>query len=380
MSDDRIPIAGPWITDREVDYAADAARNAWYSRAGEYLARFEHAMAGYLGVKHAIAVPHCTAAIHLSLVALDVGPGDEVVVPDATWIASAAPIHYVGATPVFADIDEATWCIDPESFRACITPRTKAVIPVDLYGCMPDMEALLGVATTNNVTVIEDAAEAIGSSYKGKMAGSFGDTGVFSFHGSKTVATGEGGMLVTSNDAINDRVLFLRDHGREPGDRHFLNTEVAFKYRMSPVQAAIGLAQMERIDELISKKREIFSWYAEELSTVEGVTLNPERPGVRSSYWMVTCLVDEAYGLTKDDLMAKFNELGIDTRPFFHPLSSLPAYAATAQAKVARIRNKAAYAISARGVNLPSALTLDRDQVGRVCSALRTILVESRGV
>lgn len=379
MADDAIPVAGPWITDKEVEYAADAARNAWYDRAGEYPARFERAMADYLDVRHAVAVPHCTAAIHLSLAALGVGPGDEVIVPDATWIASAAPITYVGATPVFADIDEATWCLDPESLRSCITDRTKAVIPVDLYGCMPDMEPLLAVAREHELAVVEDAAEAIGSTYRGAQAGTFGDAGVFSFHGSKTVVTGEGGMLVTSSDAINERVLFLRDHGRQPGDRFFFNTEVAFKYRMSPVQAAIGLAQLERIDELVAKKREIFSWYADGLSMVEGLTLNPEPPGVRASYWMVTCLVDEAYGLTKQTLMDQLSEHGIDSRPFFHPLSSIPAYADTKQGSLARSRNRNAYAIAARGVNLPSALNLTQDQVHRVTSVLKNILAIANG-
>jgi perosamine synthetase len=371
---ERLPVAGPWITDKEVEYAADAARNGWYGRAGEYPARFEQAMADYLGVRHAVALPHCTAAIHLSLVALGVGPGDEVIVPDATWIASAAPITYVGATPVFADVDEATWCLDPESLAECVTPRTKAVIPVDLYGCMPDMEPVLDVAREHGLAVIEDAAEAVGSEYHGRLAGSFGDTGVFSFHGSKTLVTGEGGMLVTDSDDVHDRVLFLRDHGRPPGDRFFYNTEIAFKYRMSALQAAVGLAQIERIDELVEKKRQLFSWYAEDLAGLEGVTLNPEPVGTRSSFWMVTCLLDTAFGLDTPGLMDRLSQLEIESRPFFHPLSSIPAYAGTPGIETAQQRNRVSYRISACGVSLPSALSLTRAQVTRVSTALREII------
>lgn len=371
---ERIPVAGPWITDKEVEYAADAARNGWYERAGEYPAAFERAMAEYLGVRHAVAVPHCTAAIHLALAAFRIGPGDEVIVPDATWIASSAPVSYVGATPVFADVSESTWGLDPESLRACVTPRTRAVIPVALYGCMPDMQAVLAVAREHDLAVIEDAAEAIGSELGGRKAGSFGDVGVFSFHGSKTVVTGEGGMLVTSSDEIHERVVSLRDHGRPPGDRFFLNDEVAFKYRMSALQAAVGLAQIERVEELVARKREIFSWYAERLAHLESVTLNPEPDGTRSSYWMVTCLLDPKHGLDTLEFMQRLDALGIDSRPFFHPLSSIPAYAGSEQAAAARKRNHVSYRLSRCGVNLPSAPSLTRQQVDRVCAAVAAIV------
>lgn len=255
---ERIPISGPWITQKEISYVTDAVTNAWYSNANIYHERFEQAFADYLGVRFAVSLPSCTSAIHLSLLALDVGSGDEVIVPDVTWIASAAPITYVGATPIFADIDLKTWCLSAESFKECITPKTKAVIPVDLYGNMPDMDAIREVAQRHGISIIEDAAEAIGSEYKGKKAGSFGDAGVFSFHGSKTLTTGEGGMLVTDREDIYHRVLFLRDHGRQPGNQMFWNTEVAYKYKMTSMQAALGLAQLERIEELITYKRQIF--------------------------------------------------------------------------------------------------------------------------
>jgi perosamine synthetase len=371
---ERIPVSGPWITAKEIAYVTDAVTNAWYGNANVWHERFEKAFAEYVGVKHAIALPHCTAAIHLSLLALKVGPGDEVIVPDCTWIASAAPVTYVGATTVFADIDPQTWCLDVKSFEACITPRTKAVIPVNLYGNMPDWDALRAVASRHNIAIIEDAAESIGSEYKGRRAGSFGTTGVFSFHGSKTLTTGEGGMLVTNDDAIRARALFLRDHGRPPGDRLFHNTEVAYKYKMSSMQAALGAAQLERVEELVARKREIFSWYAAELAGVEGLALNHEAPGTKNTYWMVTAVLDERFGLQKERLMELLAAEGIDCRPFFHPLSSLPAFAGQPQAEAARARNGVCYRISPTAINLPSALNLNRTQVNRVTSAFRTVL------
>lgn len=370
----RIPVAGPWMTEREAEYAADAARNAWYERAGEYLRRFELGMAEYVGVRHAVSLPHCTAGIHLSLVALEVGPGDEVIVPDVTWIASAAPITYVGATTVFADVDPDTWCLAVDAFKSCITPRTKAVIPVHLYGGVADMDAIRAVAEHHRIAIIEDAAGAVGSELRGHKAGSMGDTGVFSFHGSKTLATGEGGMVVTNSDELLERVLSLRDHGRAPGDRHFYNREVAFKYKMSALQAAVGLAQLERIEELVAKKREIFAWYREELSDFDGLRLNAEPEGTLNTYWMVTAIVDRHFGLGKRELMERLDERNIDARPFFHPLSSIPAYADTEEARVARERNVVSYEISPYGINLPSALELTREQVAFVSDSLKEIL------
>jgi perosamine synthetase len=371
---DRIPVAGPSITQKEIDYVTDAVTNAWYGNANVYHERFEKAFADYLGLAHAVALPSCTSAIHLSLLALGVGPGDEVIVPDATWIASAAPITYVGATPVFADIEEKTWCLSAESFEKCITAKTKAVIPVDLYGNMPDMDAILEVAVRNSISVIEDAAEAAGAEYKGKKAGSFGDAGVFSFHGSKTLTTGEGGMLVTDRDDIHRQVLFLRDHGRRPGDRMFWNTEVAHKYKMSSMQAALGLAQLERIDELMDRKREIFRWYREELSDIEGLTLNPQPPTTKNAFWMITGVLDPRLGIEKDYLQRELSERNIDSRPFFHPLSSLPAYQHLKQAHEARERNHVSYRICPYGINLPSGLNMTEEKVRLVCDALRSVL------
>ena len=364
-----IPVAGPSITEKEIAYVTDAAQNAWYERAGEWYARFETAFARHCGTDFAVSLPSCTAGLHLALAAFGIGPGDEVIVPDATWIASAAPVSYVGATPVFADMDPETWCMSPRSLAECLARRTKAVIPVDLYGGMPDMDNIRAVCAPKGIRIIEDAAEAVGSEYHGRAAGSLGDCGVFSFHGSKTLTTGEGGMLVSSDSAFFDRVLFLRDHGRIPGDVMFYNAAVAFKYKMSSLQAAFGLAQLERIGELIEKKRLIFSWYAARLAGIPGLTLNAEPAGTRNSYWMVTAAWEPSRKRPKEAVMEALKSKGVASRPFFHPLSSIPAYRDTPQAAAARARNAASYRVCPNAVNLPSALCLTEDDVDRACTA-----------
>jgi len=374
----RIPVAGPWVTSKEIDYVADAAANAWYEGADTYTHRFERAFAEYVGTRHAISLPSCTSAIHLSLLALGVGPGDEVVVPDLTWIASVAPVMYVGATPVFADVDEKTWCLSAESFESVVTPRTKVVIPVDLYGGMPDMTAIRRVATEHGIAIIEDAAEAVGSRYHGRAAGSFGDTGVFSFHGSKTLTTGEGGMLVTNRDDVFARARVLRDHGRQPGDISFVNTEVAYKYKMSSLQAAFGLAQLERIDELVERKRRIFTWYEEAAKGIGGIVLNHEPKGTLNSYWMVTAILDRKRGLDKTRVIATLAERSISCRPIFAPLSSLPAFANHPSRAPAQAANAVSYALGPYGINLPSALNLDEDTVRYVVDNLQAVLARER--
>jgi perosamine synthetase len=371
MIDRRIPVAGPWMTEREARYAADAAANDWYSNAGAYAKKFETAFAQFAGVNHAVSLPHCTSAIHLALAALGVGDGDEVIVPDATWIASAAPVSYVGAIPVFVDVDPITWCVEKNAFERAISNRTKAVIAVDLYGSMPDFAALRAVADAARIPIIEDAAEALGSTYGGRPAGSLGDVGTFSFHGSKTLTTGEGGMLITNRRDVFDRVMVLRDHGRVPGDRYFQNQEVAFKYKMSGVQAALGLAQLERVSELVGKKRTIFSWYKARLGNLERFRMNAESDMVQNSYWMVTVVGDEKVPLTTRQLMEALDAKGIDSRPFFSPLSSLKAYARQGQSP-----NPVARALARCAVNLPSALLLTEADVDYVCASLLKIFRE----
>ena len=372
---ENIPIAGPWVTDLEVAYVTEAAKGAWYRGAGTFVRRFEQTFESYLGVRHAIAVPHCTSALHLSLLALGIKEGDEVIVPDCTWIASAAPVTYMRAVPVFADIDAATWCIDPKAFEQLITPKTRAIIPVGLYGLPADIPAIREIAQKHGIRIIEDAAQSLGGKYGGEMSGSGADIGAFSFHGTKTLTTGEGGMFVTNDEDIFERAQVLRDHGRNKQNyKNFYNTEVAYKYRMSDLQAAFGLAQLERIDQLVERKCSIFRWYRERLSGIDGVTMNIEPAGFKNSYWMSTVVLDPSYGLTTTDIRASYEAYGIDVRPFFHPLSSLPAFGGYPGVEAAQKRNKASYSVSPRAFNLPSALQLTEPQVDRVCELLRKFL------
>lgn len=373
---EHIFVSGPWITQKEIDYVTDAVTNAWYGNANMYNKRFEDAFAAYLDMRFAVALPSCTAAIHLALLALNVQPGDEVIVPELTWIASSAPIAYVGATPVFADVDAKTWCLSAESFERNITSKTKAVITVDLYGNIPDMDAIHFIAQKHGIAIIEDAAEAVGADYKGRKAGNLGDIGVFSFHGSKTLTTGEGGLLVTNDEAIYQQVLFLRDHGRRPGDKPFWNQEVAYKYKMSSMQAALGLAQLERVDELIERKRQIYADYAAQLAGVEGITLNYEEQGTKNTYWMVTAVLDSRYELDKEELADEFAKRDIDTRPIFYPLSSIPAYSNMPQAKNAAECNPVSYAIGPFGLNLPCGMDMTTEKITYVCDTLKQILKE----
>jgi perosamine synthetase len=374
VAPERIAVAGPSITEREAELAAEAARTAWFANHYAYNARFEAMLADYVGVANAVSLPHCTAALHLALAALGVGPGDEVIVPDVTWIASVAPVVYVGAEPVLVDILPDTWCIDPDAAEAAIGPRTKAIIGVDLYGSTCDWPRLQAIADRHGLALIEDAAEALGSVHHGRRAGAFGHVSAFSFHGSKTVATGEGGMLATNDAALYARVLALRDHGRPPGDRLFQNSEIAFKARMSAVTAALGVAQMERIDQLIAAKRQIFAWYRERLGDLNGVAMNFEPPGTENSYWMVTVAPEPAFGMDKFALMAAFDQRNIDTRPFFSQLSSLPALAERPAAKrFVTPTDKGAH-VAAFGLNLPSGYHMDEAKVDLVSRAFREIL------
>ena len=370
-----IPIAAPSITEREGELAREAALTAWGSNHYKFNERFEQLFADYVKVNYATSLPHATAGLHLALAAAGIGPGDEVIGPDITWIASMAPVSYVGATPVFADILPDTWCINPAAVNDLITPRTRAIIGVDLYGSLCDWNNLREIADRHNLILIEDAAGAIGSKYFEKMAGSFGDMGIFSFHGSKSITTGEGGMIVTNDAALNARIQTLRDHGRPPGDRFFQNKEIAYKYKMSSVQAALGIAQMERVESLIDQKRQIFNWYQKRLHSKVDICLNCEPENVRNSYWMVTVVPKHKDMMDKFSLQAELAKKKIDSRPFFSRLSSLLPYKKTnlnhnhlIDTEV--IGNHA----TTHGLNLPSGYNMTEELVERVCFELINIL------
>ncbi len=361
---ERIYYTKPSITELEVEYATDAARNGWGDRCYEYISRFEEAFKAHLGVKYAIATSSCTGALHMGMAALGIGPGDEVIMADTNWIATASPIVQLGATPVFVDILPDSWCLDPAQVEAAITPRTKAIVAVHLYGNLCDMDALLAIGLKHNIPVIEDAAEAIGSQYHNKSAGSMGAFGAFSFHGTKTMTTGEGGMFVTNDAELYETVLSLSNHGRARNQtKQFWPDMVGFKYKMSNIQAAIGCAQVERISELIARKREVMNCYRELLGNHADVFLNPEPAGTVIGAWMPTAVFTPDCGLTCAILQEDFAQKNIDARVFFSPLSGLPMF--TRQRE-----NENAWSIPARAINLPSYHDLTRDQQKRIADVL----------
>lgn len=360
----RIAYTKPSITELEVEYATDAARNGWGPRCYEYISKFEDAFANHLGAKYAIATSSCTGAIHMGLCALGVGPGDEVILADTNWSATAAPIVHLGATPVFVDILSDSWCIDPALAEAAITPQTKAIIAVHLYGNLADMDALLEIGARHNIPVIEDAAEAIGSTFCGKRAGSMGKFGTFSFHGTKTLTTGEGGMFVTNDTALYEYVMTLSNHGRAKSQtKQFWPDIIGFKYKMSNIQAAIGCAQMERIDALIARKREIMSFYRQALEPISALSLNPEPEGMTIGAWMPNVVFDEGAGINREMLCKAFEAEKIDARVFFYPLSSTPAFDDKPENIIAR-------SIAQRAINLPSYHDMTDEDQNRVCRVI----------
>lgn len=342
-----IPYTKPSITEHEVAYATDAARNGWGTHCYDYIERFEAAFAAHLGVRHSIATSSCTGALHMGFAALGIGPGDEVILADTNWIASVAPIVHLGAKPVFVDILPDTWCLDPKQVESAITSRTRAIVAVHLYGNLCDMDALLEIGKRHGIPVIEDAAEAIGSQWRGRRAGSMGCFGAFSFHGTKTLTTGEGGMFVTNDSALYERVLSLSNHGRVRGQtKQFWPEMVGYKYKMSNIQAAIGLAQVERIEDLITRKREILAYYRAQLESPD-VRMNPEPDHVRIGAWMPTVVFSPASGITREHMQAAYKTAGIDARVFFYPLSTLPMFAGAPSGCIASD-------IAGRAINLPS--------------------------
>ena len=363
----RILYTKPSITDLEVSYATDAAANGWGDQCYAYINRFEELFRQHLDVGYAIATSSCTGALHLGMAALGIGPGDEVILADTNWIATASPIVHLGAKPVFVDILPDTWCLDPAKVEAAITPRTRAIVAVHLYGNLCDMDALLAIGARHGIPVIEDAAEAIGSVWHGKRAGSMGTFGAFSFHGTKTITTGEGGMFVTNDSELYEKVLTLSNHGRARGQtKQFWPDMVGFKYKISNIQAAIGCAQMERIDELITGKRRIFETYRESLAQVPGISMNPEPPGTQNGFWMPTVVFDETTKLTREVLQAAFIEENIDARVFFWPLSSLPSFTYNSA-------NTVAYSIPSRAINLPSYHDMKNEDIERVSEVIRIV-------
>lgn len=362
-----ILTAGPSITNREVNYVVDAVKNGWNFHFNDYVEKFEKTIASYIGIKHAMATSSGTGALHLSLLAMGIKKGDEVILPEISAVASANVISYVGATPVFVDIEKDTWCIDSESFKKAITNKTRAVMPVDLYGHPADMDKINKIAKDHGIYVLEDACPSLGATYHGRKAGSLGDMAAFSFQGAKVAVIGEGGMLVTDNTKLFEKASYIADLGRDRSRGAFWHTIIGYKYRMSNIQAALGLAQVERIEALIEKKRKIFQWYFKRLKNVDRISMNIEKEWAKNTYWMSSIVLDKKFSLTRDEMMAELKKRKIDTRPFFFPFSTLPMYKT-------KVNNPAAYHAGFQGINLPSGVNLTEKEVDYVASQVIDLL------
>lgn len=360
----RIFYTKPSITNLEVEYATDATANGWGENCYDYINKFEKLFREHLGVKFAIATSSCTGALHMGLASLNIGPGDEVILADTNWIATAAPIVYLGATPIFVDISPESWCIDANEVEKAITPKTKAIIAVHLYGNLADMDRLLDIGSKHNIPIIEDAAEAIGSVYYGRRAGTIGKFATFSFHGSKTITTGEGGMFVTNDSNLYEKVLTLSNHGRtRTQTKQFWPEALGFKYKMSNIQAAIGCAQVERINDLIETKQRILKYYKENLSSLPGLSMNFEPKNCINGAWMPTVEFKPETKMTIQKLQDGFKASNIDARNFFWPLSSLPLFNVKKE-------NNHAWRIPNYAINLPSYHDMTKIEQSRVIDVL----------
>jgi perosamine synthetase len=362
----RLPVAEPELSGNEERYVLDAVRSSWISSSGEYLERLETEFARLCATEHALACSNGTAALHLALAALGLGPGDEVIVPSLTYVATVNAVRYVGADPVFADVEPDSWGLDPESVAAAITPRTRAVIAVHLYGQPAEMDALRALCAPRGIRLVEDAAEAPMATYHGRPAGSLGDVATFSFYGNKVLTSGEGGALCTDDDELAASVRLLRGQGMDPARRYWFPV-VGYNYRLTNVAAALLCAQLERREALLDARWALYRRYTERLAGVPGLALQPELPGRVRSPWLFCLLVDgAAFGCDRDELMARLGAAGIETRPFFPPVHRLPPYRAAGRDAVLPVTD----ALSGRGLNLPTSARMAVADADRVADAI----------
>jgi perosamine synthetase len=363
---DLILTAGPDIGARERSYTFDAVSTGWNSQHSKYLGRFEEQFAQYVGAKYAMATSSCTGALHLSLLSLGIGPGDEVIVPDITWVATASAVMYVGATPIFADVNKETWLITDRDIEPLITDRTRAVITVHLYGFGVQMTEIAALAKRHNLFVVEDAAPAIGTIINGRAAGTFGDFGCYSFQGAKMLVTGEGGMIVTDDEKLYAKARKIQDHGRKPGT--FWIEELGYKYKMSNATAALGLGQLERGEQQIVRKRRIGTWYQEEFKGMTSIRMQHEDEGTRSIHWMSSIVLEPGSPISRDALISRLRLDGIDSRPVFPAISQYPFWPVKQEPK------SNAFQIGENGINLPSGVNLSRASVSKIGEVIRRIL------
>ncbi len=364
----RVPLMEPSLGGNELKYVSDCVTSGWISSQGEYVRRFEQQFSEFLGHESkCLAVSNGTAALHLALKACGVGPGDEVIVPDLTFAATANVVLHCGAIPVCADVDQETWLLDPEAAAAAITPRTKAIIPVHLYGHPCDMDPIMKLAEKHKLIVIEDCAEAQGALYKGRQVGTFGDIGCFSFFSNKVITTGEGGMVSTRNADLAEKLRVLRDHGMRPGKRYWHDV-AGFNYRMTNLQAALGVAQMERVEKFLIRRREIGERYSKQLGKIKGIVLPPSKDWAHTIYWIYSMLVDETVtGITRDELALRLSEMGIENRPFFYPMHEMPPYQQAGNFPISK-------RLSRQGMSLPSGNDISNEAIDRICDAIAGIV------
>lgn len=352
------PMSKPAVGPIEESYVSAAIRSGWISSLGEYVERFESDFANFCGVDYAISVSNGTVALHLALSAMGIGPGDEVIVPDLSFVATANTVVMTGAKPVFCDIEAETLCLAPDAIEKLITNRTKAIMPVHLYGHPADMLAIQKVADKFGLIVIEDAAEAHGAEVNGRRVGALGNCGAFSFYGNKNLTTGEGGMITTNDHALAARCRLLRDHAMS-SEKRYWHEELGYNYRITNMQAAMGCAQLERADELLAARREVFNHYNARLSGLSGIRLNRTANWASNSYWMVCAEVEGLDEVNREPLFADLRRRGIDTRPYFYPMSEMP-YFTSAQTPVA-------HAVSKKGINLPTYVGLSELDIDYIC-------------
>jgi perosamine synthetase len=361
----KIPIYQPSFDGNEKKYVNDCLDSSWISSKGKYIPLFERKFADFIGINHSTAVSNGTVALHLALVTLGVGEGDEVIVPSFTYIASVSTVVTTGAKPVFVDSLEDSWQMDPADVRRKITANTKAIMAVHIYGHPCEMNELKKIAKENNIFLIEDCAEAFGSLYQNKHVGTFGDISTFSFYGNKTITTGEGGMVVTNDETLHDRAYHLKMHGLAKY-REYWHDVIGFNYRMTNICAAIGLAQLENAKEKIEKKRELRNWYEEVFSGK--VKTQKEIGDVYHSYWMYSILVDNPK--IREDLRKHLNENGIETRPSFYPVHTMPMFAQKFQ------KLPVAEYLGWCGINLPSWPGLSKKQVYEIGELITKYLLK----
>lgn len=353
----RIFVAEPKLDGKELEYVTNCVKTNWISSKGSYVTEFESRFSEYCGAKYGIATSNGTTALHLALAALNIKRGDEVIIPTFTMIATANAVHYTGAKPIPVDSEPRTWNMDVDKIEAKITKRTKAIIPVHIYGHPVNMDPIMDLAENHGLYVVEDAAEAHGAEYKGKRTGGLGHAGCFSFYANKIITTGEGGMVVTSNEEISAKARLLRDHAFED-EKRFWHRYIGFNYRMTNLQAAVGVAQLERIDEFVRTRRSNAKLFNSLLSNVEGITLPVEERWAKNVYWMYSILIEDSFGLTRDELRQWLGAEGVETRNFFYPIHAQPVYA-----KYCRESFPVAEDVSRKGINLPSGNTLTEKEV-----------------